>query len=193
MRRTMSTRPPTNLEYALLGLLHQQPQSGYDLRKIFATTALGNYSSSPGAIYPALRRLEARGLIDGEIDSTTEMRPRKVFSPSDSGRVLFRDWLKADVTTDDVSRRLDDVMLRLAFHSVLDDLEATRAFLSTLADELDRYVTDLEAQRQLFPEQTPIQPRLALDAGIQQTRALARWARRSLKQLETKNREEERT
>ena len=56
----MTKRTPTALEYALLGLLHQQPQSGYDLRKVFETTALGNYSGSPGAIYPALRRLESR-------------------------------------------------------------------------------------------------------------------------------------
>jgi len=47
----------TVLGYALLGLLQQKAQSGYELRKVFAETAMGNYSSSPGAIYPALERL----------------------------------------------------------------------------------------------------------------------------------------
>ena len=37
--------------------------SGYDLRKIFTTTAMGSFSDSPGAIYPALARLEANGLV----------------------------------------------------------------------------------------------------------------------------------
>lgn len=42
--------------------------SGYDLRKVFAETALGSYSSSPGAICPALARLEKQGLVIGEED-----------------------------------------------------------------------------------------------------------------------------
>ena len=48
----MRKRLPTSLEYALLGLIHMQPQSGYDLRKIFETTPMGHYSSSPGAMAP---------------------------------------------------------------------------------------------------------------------------------------------
>jgi DNA-binding PadR family transcriptional regulator len=75
----MKPQGPTPLEYAVLGLLHQSEQSGYDLRKVFAATALGNYSSSPGTVYPALKRLEKRGLVGGRIDDRTFLRPRKVF------------------------------------------------------------------------------------------------------------------
>ena len=46
------------LGFALLGLLHQKSASGYDLRKIFASTAMGTFSDSPGAIYPTLTMLE---------------------------------------------------------------------------------------------------------------------------------------
>lgn len=180
----MRIKPPTTLEFALLGLLHQQEQSGYDLRKVFATTALGNYSSSPGAIYPALRRLEGKGLVVSTIDDTRELRPRKVFAPSDQGRAVFREWLREGVGDEDVPRRLDLLMLRLAFHSVLDDLEATRTFIADLAEHLERNLEGLIAQRKLFPEQTPIQPRLALDFGITEARAAVRWARKALKQLE---------
>ena len=34
------------LGYALLGLIDLKPSSGFDLRKIFAETAMGNCSSS---------------------------------------------------------------------------------------------------------------------------------------------------
>lgn len=37
------------LGYALPGLIHQKPSSGYDLRRTFAETAMGNYSSAPAA------------------------------------------------------------------------------------------------------------------------------------------------
>jgi len=183
MRRTMKAQVPTNLEYALLGLLHQQPQSGYDLRKIFAETAMGNYSSSPGAIYPALKRLETRGLISGEIDDAKELRPRKLFSPTPEGRAIFRYWLRAEISADDVSRGLDTLMLRFAFHSLLDDQAASREFLLALAARLDTYLDELEDQRKMIPEQVPLQPRLALDAGIEQTRAAARWAHKAARQF----------
>jgi DNA-binding PadR family transcriptional regulator len=174
----------TNLEFALLGLLHQAPQSGYDLRKVFASTALGNYSSSPGAIYPALRRLEEKGLVLAREDRSTSLRPRKLYRPSAAGRKVFRRWLEPEISRQDVSRGMDSLMLRFAFHSVLDSPAASRRFLADLADQLGDYLEELVAQRKSFPEQAPVQPRLALEAGIEQYRALLRWARKALKTLE---------
>lgn len=176
---------PTNLEFALLGLLHQQPHSGYDLRKIFATTAMGHYSSSPGAIYPALKRLETRGLIDGEIDDARELRPRKVFAPSSEGKAVFREWLKEGVGNADVARQLEVLMLRLAFHYILDDLKASRAYIADLLTHLVCNLESLELQREQFPEHTPIQSRLALDFGIAEARSAVSWGQKALKQLDT--------
>ena len=56
----MSPSKTPALGYALLGLL-MKPSSGYDLRKIFSSTSMKTYSGSPGAIYPALRRLQEQG------------------------------------------------------------------------------------------------------------------------------------
>src|SRR6185295_20202168 len=61
--RTIAGRPLSDLECALLGLLNQVPRSGYDLRKVFAETPFTHFSDSPGAVYPALRRLEGRGFL----------------------------------------------------------------------------------------------------------------------------------
>ncbi|HEX3968204.1 MAG TPA: PadR family transcriptional regulator, partial [Edaphobacter sp.] len=55
------------LGHALLGLIYQQPLSGYDVKKIFASTPMAGFSDSPGAIYPALRRLEKSGLVRSEV------------------------------------------------------------------------------------------------------------------------------
>jgi DNA-binding PadR family transcriptional regulator len=173
----MRSKEPTTLEFAILGLLHQQSQSGYDIRKVFATTALGNYSSSPGAIYPALRRLEKRGLVAGEVDDANELRPRKLFSPTSAGRALFRAWLRPEISTQDLGRAFEDLMLRFAFHWILDDDTATHRFLVDLGVALDKYIDDLEMQSQLIPHEAPRQPRLALEAGIEQYRAAAKWAR----------------
>jgi DNA-binding PadR family transcriptional regulator len=56
-RPTGSAKIPC-LGYALMGLPQGKPWPGYELRKIFSSTAMRTYSDSPGAIHPALRRLE---------------------------------------------------------------------------------------------------------------------------------------
>lgn len=176
----MKASTPTNLGFALLGLVHQAPMSGYDLRKVFAETALGNYSSSPGAIYPALARLEKNGLVEAEEDRTMSLRPKKLYRPSAKGRRVFREWLSQEVTRHDVSRNLDEIMLRFAFHSILQSHEATFRFLEQAATHLEGYVDELKEQSKLFPANAPVHSRLALEAGIEQFRASARWARRAL-------------
>jgi DNA-binding PadR family transcriptional regulator len=176
----MTNRKPTALEYALLGLVGQQPQSGYDLRKIFETTAMGSYSGSPGAIYPALKRLEAQGFIEGDVDNTKALRPRKIFRLTESGRAVLFEWLSATIEPEDVQRRVDELMLRFAFHGLLGDPGETRRFLELFQKETDEYVGELKAQGRSIPEEAPPHPRLALAAGLAQFQALARWARRAL-------------
>jgi DNA-binding PadR family transcriptional regulator len=179
----MTRRTPTTLDFALLGLLCQSPQSGYDLRKIFETMALGNYSGSPGAIYPALRRLEQQGLVEGEVDTTKVLRPKKIFRPTKAGRETLSDWLVREIEREDVERRVDELLLRFAFLSVLDSRTATRRFLESFLREVEDYLGELNRQRKEFPEETPLHPRLALAAGIEQYRACARWARKALKEF----------
>ncbi|MFV0463599.1 MAG: PadR family transcriptional regulator [Nostocoides sp.] len=60
------------LEFAVLGLLHESPMHGYELRKRL-NAALGMFRAlSYGTLYPCLRSLSDRGLI---IASGTDARP----------------------------------------------------------------------------------------------------------------------
>ncbi len=56
-------RPLTGFEQVLLGVIADEPRSGYGLRKLFGSSPASVYQPSPGALYPALRRLEGRGLL----------------------------------------------------------------------------------------------------------------------------------
>jgi DNA-binding PadR family transcriptional regulator len=55
---------PAVLEFAILGLLHEGPMHGYELRKRL-TTLLGAFRAaiSYGSLYPTLRRLQSGGWI----------------------------------------------------------------------------------------------------------------------------------
>src|SRR5258706_6961805 len=97
------------LEHALLGLLQQQPRSGYALRRVFATTPMGTFSDSPGAIYPALRRLERQELVRGRVESSSGLRQKQTFRLRTQGLVALKEWLGRPPTRADVGRRIDDV------------------------------------------------------------------------------------
>jgi len=181
MIRIMST---TSLGLALLGLLHKRPASGYDLRKIFQSTPMAHYSSSPGAIYPALRKLEQQGLIAGAVDHRQTLRPRKTFRPTRRGTRTLEDWLAQPVTRDDVAFRLDELLLRFAFMANFPAAESTQSFLRDLARELAGYIDDLQRQLEALPLGPPPHPRLAVECGIESYRAHLRWARRALRHFE---------
>jgi DNA-binding PadR family transcriptional regulator len=65
------------LEFAVLGLLHEGPTHGYDLRRRL-NTALGPFRAlSYGTLYPALRDLLDHGLIA----ETTDPPARAAVAP----------------------------------------------------------------------------------------------------------------
>src|ERR1700684_990825 len=61
----MAVRQLTEFEQVLLGMIAGEPSTGYHLKQEFATTPLGIYQPSSGALYPALRRLERAGALGG--------------------------------------------------------------------------------------------------------------------------------
>jgi DNA-binding PadR family transcriptional regulator len=176
----MAARSPTTLEFALLGLIRQAPRSGYDLRKIFDTTPMGNYSSSPGAIYPALRRLKQKGLIEAAMDRTKRLRSRELFAVTPQGEKSMRAWLCKPVTRETVIWEMDEIMLRFALMEDLLANEQVRIFLESLARECQRYAQELKGTVRELKGSGNIYGRLAVESGLEEYEAKARWARRAL-------------
>jgi DNA-binding PadR family transcriptional regulator len=172
----------TTLGHVLLGLLHQEPRSGYDLRKVVVSTPMSLFSDSPGAIYPALRSLQKAGLIVVEASSRVGRR-RSTFVPSAKGRAAFVAWLRQPPTHDDVTRLWPLMMLRLAFMDGLVTPADVAAFLARLHAEMDRHAATLEAFLAQHERLLPPAARLALESGIQDTRGRAAWLTRARRQL----------
>jgi DNA-binding PadR family transcriptional regulator len=185
----MKHRTPTTLEYALLGLVHAEPRSGYDLCKVFETTPMGHYSSSPGAIYPALKRLDNAGLVSGEVEKAGSMRPRKKYTVTPLGQETLREWVSQGVSRDDLVWGGDELMLRFGFMGQLVPAQTVCGFLSELALAAESYVAELEAHYDMMSElELPagVSPtgRMALGQGIENYRVLVNWARQSLAELD---------
>ncbi|MEN8374820.1 MAG: PadR family transcriptional regulator [Gemmatimonadota bacterium] len=180
----MNKPPTTTLGYALLGLLHQREQTGYALRKFFADSPMGNYSSSPGAIYPALRRLEEQGLIIGSVRSDGPLKRSRTYRPTKAGLEALRTWLGQDMTRRDIEVRMDELMLRFAFLGDFGDVPATRVFLASLLDQIETYLVELKQILVEVTQKAGRHGRLALEGGIESYEAHARWARRALSEFE---------
>jgi DNA-binding PadR family transcriptional regulator len=163
------------LEYALLGLIRQGPASGYSLRKVFADTAMGSFSDSPGAIYPALKRLERRGLIAGAVEKSAGLRSRKVFRLTAKGSTNLNGWIRQPLASDEVVRGLGGILLRFAFSDPIADPESTRQLLQSLHSQLSDYVQSLEGYAASHAETMPLAGRLALDHGIRGYRSSLEW------------------
>ena len=89
------------LEFAVLGVLSDGPQHGYELRKRLAVV-LGPFRAlSYGSLYPCLRRLQSRGLIEEEsitpaLETTAPplsgRRARVVYAITGDGKDEFAEW-----------------------------------------------------------------------------------------------------
>ncbi|MDQ1682019.1 MAG: hypothetical protein QOH99_560 [Frankiaceae bacterium] len=89
------------LELAVLGLLHESPLHGYELRKRL-NTLLGSFRAlSYGSLYPALRDLQAQAYlveqpaddIDPSVPGTLSRRSRVVYSLTADGKERLQELL----------------------------------------------------------------------------------------------------
>lgn len=165
----------TLLEYALVGLTAQEPLSGYDLKKIFETTEMRQFSSSPGSIYPALRRLEKRAFLTSSEEATGD-RTRRLYRPTEAGKEALRAWLLAPVTLEELHDDGRTPILRFAFlGSIGAGRKPTRAFLESYREALGRYLEDLRELAEQLGEHPDARPRLAILHGIEQVKGQRRW------------------
>lgn len=74
-----------HLEGLLLAVLADNPGHGYALSQRLAIRSGGELAVPEGSLYPALQRLERRGLVTSEW-ATVDGRRRRIYSLSAAGR-----------------------------------------------------------------------------------------------------------
>ena len=74
------------LDLIVLQLLRSEPTNGYDLTLRIQAVSSDVLQVNAGSLYPALYRLEERGLIRAEWEETPNGRRAKVYTLTASGR-----------------------------------------------------------------------------------------------------------
>lgn len=173
----------TALGYALIGLVQEEPRTGYALRKVFETTPMGTFSSSPGSIYPALKKLVQAGMIEQRLP---EVGSKKRFHITPDGEREMKSWLIAPVTTVEVANSVDVALLRFAFLQNVKSTVATRRFLksfqSAVREQIDTLETYLSGPASVSLSR---HGRLAVENGLLGYKAHLEWAIHAAKEFET--------
>ena len=133
-------RKAASLELAVLGLLHESPLHGYELRKRL-NLLLGSWRLlSYGSLYPALKRLLRAGWIT-EVETAVPgvtRRQRITYQITASGRQFFGEQI---TDTGPAAWEDDTFNMRFAFFSRTDAdvrLRILEGRLSRLQERLDR-------------------------------------------------------
>ncbi|NLE78307.1 MAG: PadR family transcriptional regulator [Rhodococcus sp.] len=147
------------LELAILGLLHESPMHGYELRKRL-TGLLGAFRAfSYGSLYPTLRRMQSDGLIaeNAGAPAAVKRRARRVYQLTPVGKERFTE-LVADTGpqnyTDDgfgvhlafFSRTPAEARMRILEgrrRQVEERREGLRDAIGRASSSLDRYTRQL--------------------------------------------------
>ena len=75
---------------AVLTLLDERPMHGYELITEFETRSEGRWRPSPGAIYPALEKMESNGAV-----TSTDVDGKRQFALTDRGRQMLAEIREA--------------------------------------------------------------------------------------------------
>lgn len=145
------------LELAILGLLHEAPVHGYELRKQLGMRLGGFRVFSYGSLYPALRRLTRAGLIVEDVEQPAPRRSRRVYRITAEGKERFAELLRdcKPQTWDDesfgvhlafFSRTPAEARMRILEgrrRTVEERREGLRAALARAGEQIDRYTREL--------------------------------------------------
>jgi DNA-binding PadR family transcriptional regulator len=176
-------RPLTDFEQVLLSAIATEPRSGYGLKKLFSASPASVYQPSPGALYPALRRLADRGLLGAETNVSSGGRAARVYHVTAGGRAAHLAWLRQPVAPATVAADLGLHLMRFAQMEGQLAPEAVLAFLRDLADALDNFVSGMEQYLSSGAQSSRQHAELALEHGIVLHRASLEWTRSAIAAL----------
>lgn len=139
----------TELEGVILGIVSsRQPCSPYVVLTRFQRSPSWRWSASTGAIYPAIRRLKARGLLSHRSESAGK-RKSELLSLSPQGRAVLRAWI-SNLTEEMGSAGADPICMRVTYLASLEP--GARIQFIDRAEEVTRFRLDLAREYRGDPE-----------------------------------------
>lgn len=136
----------SDLEVALLGLLSIQPMTGYDIGRYYERALVPFWVVPRTQIYPRLKDLEDRGLVESE-HVVQESRPNKrVYRLTAAGRGELTAWLGDAIGWIEMKHAL---LIRVFLGNLFEEQELRRLLVG-YRDEVDSWADELRKVREKF-------------------------------------------
>ena len=177
-----------SLPHLILGLLSDQPMSGYDLNKAFQQGVQHFWTVDQSQIYRALYKLDEQGNVEVEHIQQTDNPDKKVYSVTKAGETMLEDWLKAPIDGSPVREgwlgqihfadHIDDAALIQNLTLYRQEVDLRYQALSTLREHILRDVGDVTK----LPRRYRLRL-LTLDYGIEVHEFHLGWFDRAIDQI----------
>lgn len=182
-----------SLEHILLGMLRKS-RSGYDLRHEFEMGARHFWSAELSQIYPTLKRMESKGLLESQVEPSSKGPPKRVYERTKAGTELLHEWLRSGPV---IGNERFAYIGQLIHMGELNDLNATLAFLQQLREEMDAVLQllagafeetgDIQKKRTLT--MIEFHERLSLRMGVHSLQAKVNWCDESISEVQKRMQE----
>lgn len=166
----------------ILGMLMVEPRSGYDIKRLVDRTTRFFWAASYGQIYPELKRLHERGLIEPAADPQTARR-RTTYRITAAGRDAFVAWLREP---EQMHEMRDEGLLKLFFAGTLEREDA----IAVLEAKRAAHERKLAALREIEPLAAAAErfgPFAVLRYGVEMSEFAIGWCDRVIGELKERN------
>lgn len=136
----------SDVEVALLGLLSIRPMTGYEIRKSYARGLEPWWETPRTQIYPKLRELARRGLVDDEVVIQHGRPNKKVYAILPAGTEALTRWLAAEISWPEMKHHM---MLRLFLGNLL-PLDTVKQLLGDYRDRMAARASALREAHERF-------------------------------------------
>ena len=164
------------VRYALLGLLREQRDYGYHLKRRFDERVGGVWNLNIGQVYQTLRTLQRAGLVAAVETPDDDAQPaRRLFELTAKGLRTLERWLQRPPTRPRPVR--DEILIRLLLLESAGPQEAS-ARVEAQEHLYKRHLARLLAQKRRLggpPDRSLLVGRLGVEAALLHTEAHLKW------------------
>jgi PadR family transcriptional regulator, regulatory protein AphA len=121
-----------NIKHAMLGFLSWRSFSGYELKKLFASSIAFYWSGNNNQIYKTLIEMNHEGFVDVEVQQQENHPAKKMYAITETGRMELRKWILSDP---ELPQLRNSFLIQLAWADSLDNAEI-RGLLAKYEEEV---------------------------------------------------------
>jgi len=151
------------LAEAILGLLYENPKTGYEIKKFYRDTIKHFWNVSDGQLYPTLKKMTEEGyIVKKEIEDTDGLK-KHLYSITPKGKERFLGWLKKPV--DKFEEMKEPFLIKLFFFDKLSD-EDKLYHLKVQYDVHQEVLNEFLDVKKFYAETLSEYQRIIIDLGI---------------------------